>query len=276
MLHIATLSSGAASAYTAQLMIDEVGRDNCQAIFTDTLVEDADNYRFLDEIVAHLGVPYFRLCEGKTPLELAWSEHALPSDLIPFCSRKLKREPMERYIEELQDAENIHDITLWWGIGVEESHRAVAIGRNWLANYNIHSRFPLIEQTVYHNRPFEWLEEIGIKRPRMYDEGFQHANCGMQGCVRGGLNHWALLYDRRPDVYAQTEALEQQWQRDFGKHNTILRITRDGVKSQISLKDFREQHLENKPLFNGDFNQDLFPTEPKNACGCMAQAFEAA
>jgi len=263
MLHIGTLSSGAGSAYACKLMIDEVGRGvHVQTIFTDTLVEDEDNYRFLDEIVEHLQVTHWRIADGRTPLELAWKKRALPSDRMPFCSEKLKREPLERYIEELRDGEGEPFVTIWWGIGIEEAHRAVNIGRNWYENYNVLSRFPLIEQGVIHSEPFEWLQSIGITRPRMYDEGFTHANCGLQGCVRAGLNTWALMWEKRPEAYLRSEALEQRWQKDFNKNYTILRIQRNKSKVPISLKDFREQYLEGKVLF---------PDDPiDGACGCMA------
>jgi len=261
-LHIGTLSSGAGSAYACKLMIEEVGLgDNVMTIFTDTKVEDEDNYRFLDEIVAHLPVPHYRLSEGRTPLELAWSEKALPNNRIPFCSRKLKREPLERFVQELRD-EGFNNINIWWGIDNEEAHRAVKIGENWLNNFNVFSRFPLIEQGTIHSEPFEWLENIGVKRPRMYDEGFTHANCGNQGCVRAGLNHWRTLYEQRPEVYARTEAIERQWQQDFGKENTILKKSIEGQNQPISLEDFRIKFLEPNQI---DFDDPI-----DGACGCMA------
>jgi len=252
MLHIGTLSSGAGSAYACKLMIDEVGKENAQLIFTDTLWEDSDNYRFLNEITTHLDAPLVRLTHGKNPLELAWSEKALPSNRMAFCSRKLKREPLETYIKTLNEP-----VTLWWGIDIEEKHRSIPIQRNWCENFGAASRFPLIEQVTPRYETFEWLHSIGIKRPRMYDKGYSHANCAGR-CVRAGLSHWAHLYRTDPDRYYEVECLEQRWQQDFNKPNTILRKSGE----PISLKDFRQQYLEGGTLFPQDVSD--------GACGCMA------
>lgn len=166
--HIGMLSSGVSSAYACKLMIDEVGKENSILFFTDTLMEDEDNYRFLVEIVLHLGATYVKVDEGMNPFDFFDQKGMLGSDRVPICSEKLKLMQTKKFVKEGD--------TLWWGIDWEEKHRAEPIERNWKES-GIHSRFPLIEQLTLHQTRFDWLREIGIRPPRMYELGFSHANC---------------------------------------------------------------------------------------------------
>ena len=45
------------------------------AVFMDTLAEDGDLYRFLDDIERKLDIKIIRLCVGKTPIELAFEKN---------------------------------------------------------------------------------------------------------------------------------------------------------------------------------------------------------
>jgi hypothetical protein len=49
MTHVVKLSGGAASAVTDALVVEEFGAEHVQRVFTDTLIEDNDLYRFLIE-----------------------------------------------------------------------------------------------------------------------------------------------------------------------------------------------------------------------------------
>ena len=255
MRNVGMLSTGVSSFYTCVLMKREAEAKGEEAVllFTDTQMEDADNYRFLNECVAYLDLPLYWLKHAVgDPFDLFDQQGVLGSDRIPVCSRILKREQTEKFAAEGD--------TLWWGIDIEEQHRAGPIERNWLKR-GVASRFPLIEQMTLHREKFDYLEEIGIKPPRMYELGFAHANCsGM--CVRGKLGHWAHLYRTWPDRYAYAEEREQAWQRLHGKPNTILRKSINGVKENMSLKRYREEYLEGQ-LFADTSHQD------SGACACM-------
>ena len=246
------LSSGVSSAYACKLMLDEVGKENSVLFFTDTLMEDEDNYRFLDEIAVHLGAEFVRVDTGENPFDLFDRRGVLANDRIPVCSHELKLAQTKRYAQPGD--------TLWWGIDWEEQHRAGPIERNWSAA-GIHSRFPLIEQLTLHQARFDWLKAIGIEPPRMYALGFAHANCGGI-CVRGKLGHWAHLYRTWPERYAYAERREQEWQRKHGKDNTILRKSIGGEYQNLSLKRFREEYLEGQ-LFSDSYDLD------SGACACM-------
>ena len=262
-MHIGMFSTGKSSAYACQLMIDEVGKENSLLFFTDTRMEDEDNYRFMSEMFNHFGVSLaierwdegsraVHVHTGLNPFDLFDKQGMLGSNRIALCSRILKREQTEKFVQEGD--------TLWWGIDIEEKHRSIPIRSNW-EKKGVHSRFPLIERYTTHAEPIEWLERIGIKPPRMYELGFAHANCsGM--CVRGGLGHWAHLYRVWPDRYAYAEERERQWQQLHGKDHTILRKSVNGKRQNISLERYRKEYLEVENL-EDTANYD------SGACACM-------
>lgn len=84
--------------------------------------------------------------------------------------------------------------------------------------------------------------------PSSYTIGLDHNNCS-GGCIRAGLSHWASLLKLRPDVYADRERMEEEWNRDIlpttrnarEDSYTILRMGghRKSGEGYISLRDFR-------------------------------------
>lgn len=253
--HVGMLSSGVSSFIACTLMKAEAERLGHEAVllFTDTQMEDQDCYRFLDECEGYLGLPLHRLQHPVgNPFDLFDQQGVLGSDRIPVCSRILKREQTEKFAREGD--------TLWWGIDIEENHRAEPIERNWLAR-GIASRFPLIETLSTHQGRFEKLAAIGIKPPRMYALGFAHANCGGI-CVRGKLGHWAHLYRTWPERYAYAEQREREWQELHSKQNTILRKSVRGERQNMSLREYREDYLEGQ-LFTDTEHHD------SGSCACM-------
>ena len=51
------------------------------------------------------------------------------------------------------------------------------------------------------------LEKLGIKRPTMYDLGYNNNNC--IGCVKGGKGYWNKIRKDFPDVFAERAKLER-------------------------------------------------------------------
>jgi len=84
----------------------------------------------------------------------------------------------------------------------------------------------------------------------MYGLGFSHANCAGR-CVRGGLGHYALLYNVWPEQYAEQEAMEERFRSKFEKDVSILKrnggpftlreyrelMDKDGIEKYLSEKD---------------------------------------
>jgi hypothetical protein len=255
-VHIAMFSGGASSAYVSYNMVQKYGRENCILFFTNTLWEDEDNYRFMDEVADYIGLDITERVDGRTPEEVFYDYRFLGNSRLAKCSEELKVYQTITFLEELRDEQNLEPI-LYFGIGPHEQHRA----ENLTEFYKHHplepieTRFPMID-TFTEDIDIKGIieNEWGIKLPRMYNitselrpdlaakgiKGFSHANCGGR-CVRGGYQHYALLYAIWPDRYKEQEEMEERFREDFEKDVSILK--KDG--GPFTLKQYREQLEQN-------------------------------
>lgn len=251
-IHVAMFSGGAASAYVAYYIVQKYGKENCVLFFTDTLWEDIDNYRFMEEVAEYIGIEITYRTDGRTPEDVFHDVRFLGNSRMAKCSEELKVRQTLIYLEELRDVHNLEP-TLYFGIGPEEQHRAVNLQNFYEHNplEPIATRFPMIE-TFKADLDVKKIirDEWKIALPRMYGLGFSHANCAGR-CVRGGLGHYALLYKVWPEQYLEQEAMEDRFRESFNKDVSILKrnskpftlrayreiMDRDGIEMYLSEKD---------------------------------------
>ena len=67
--------------------------------------------------------------------------------------------------------------------------------------------FPLLDQRIPKEAAHQILKASGIKRPAMYDLGYQNNNC--IGCVKGGMGYWNKIRVDFPDMFAARNKLER-------------------------------------------------------------------
>jgi hypothetical protein len=67
--------------------------------------------------------------------------------------------------------------------------------------------YPLIDAKLTKANCLHVLETNGIRRPTMYEMGYQNNNC--IGCVKGGMGYWNKIRVDFPDVFERTSRLEQ-------------------------------------------------------------------
>lgn len=251
-VHVAMFSGGASSSYVSYYIVQKYGKENCILFFTDTLWEDIDNYRFMEEIAEYIGLDITYRTDGRTPEEVFYDVRFLGNSRMAKCSEELKVRQTLIFLEELRDVHNLEPI-LYFGIGPHEQHRAVNLQNFYEHNpiEPIATRFPMIETFTEDLDTKKIIrDEWKIALPRMYGFGFSHANCAGR-CVRGGLGHYALLYKVWPDQYAEQEAMEERFREKFDKDVSILKrdskaftlrtyremMERDGVEKYLSEKD---------------------------------------
>lgn len=250
---IVQFSTGGGSAEVAKIAVDRHGRDQVLLLTANTLVEDSDNWRYGREVHAYIGKPrWIVLTDGRTPMEAGRSEGVIPSNRIPVCSRELKQKICRKFIETRWDVD--HD-EIWIGLDRDEDTRVDGILAGW-APWKVH--FPLREEFYDKADILAAWEARGIRRPRLYEEGFSHANCG-GACVRGGQKQWARVLAKRPDVYRYWEEEEEKSRCQVGDYS-ILRDRRGGTTKPLPLRKFRLQ-LEGNP---DDYERD------EEVCGCGA------
>jgi hypothetical protein len=254
MKHIVQFSTGAGSAEVAWRVVEEFGAENTTLLSADTLVEDDDNWRFAREIVARIECKWVILADGRTPMQVGRDERVVPNNRMAVCSKILKRELLLNYLALNHDpAESV----IYLGYDWTEDNRMAAARPYW-APWTVDAplmRPPyLMKQDV-----LDAFRARGIEPPRLYEQGFAHANCG-GACVRGGQAQWQLLLRVNRDRYLDWEGEEEQTREMLGKDVSILRDRRGGNVTPLTLRRFRER-LEDAPT--------LFDIDDWGACGCF-------
>ena len=231
MKYVVSLSGGLASFMTAELLRRK-GED-FDLVFCDTLSEDKDLYRFLDDQEKYFGKPIVRLSQGKNIWQAQYeADYQANSRKVP-CSRILKREPFKAYMKKTYKP---GEATIVIGIGAKEKHRTQDFQRNH-APFDVIA--PLTEMEITNDDIAAVCEEAGFQAPELYDYDFPHNNCG-GFCVKAGQKQAALLLKHKRETYLWHERKQEAvFELMDGKYPTI-RKTVDGVLTYYSLKEFRE------------------------------------
>lgn len=242
MYYIASLSGGVSSAVAADLAIHRYGRKKVVLWFADTLAEDKDLYRFLDDCMARWGGKLYRYCDGRTPEQVAEDRRIIPNQKIAPCTHILKIQPFTRWLWKMP-----RPVTVLLGLNWTEQHRIDQ--RRWRHKKNgrwqrptgyqakipgVYEDFPLLWKPIIHY-PFQYVQnEMGIEIPDLYKLGFDHNNCGGE-CFRQSIGTWLLLRDVRPERFCAKAAWESVQQKELGTDYTIVRDQRGGKVRSLPL-----------------------------------------
>mgnify|MGYP003128831367 FL=1 len=255
MQHIVMYSGGLGSWATAKIVIERYGTENTTLLFADTLIEDEDLYRFLDEGAKYLGVEFTRIAEGRTPWEVFHDTRFLGNSRVGNCSKILKREFIHKWIKKRYKPD---ECIMYLGIDATEEQRLIR-AQKWWDPYVVES--PLTEPPFYDYATLKkWLEDAGIELPSLYKLGFAHNNCG-GFCVRSGQGQFAHLLKVFPERYAYHEKKEEEIREYLDANVAILRDRRGGKSKPMTLKDFRAR------LSEKDKNLNLLEW---GGCDCFA------
>lgn len=255
MKHLVQFSTGAGSAEVALRVVEQFSEDNTVLITADTMAEDVDNWRFAQEVVRFLGYPeWVILKDGRTPMQVGMDLRVVPNNRMAVCSRVLKREIIREHMDATY---NPAESVVYLGFDWTEEHRLAASEGPW-EPWTIAA--PLMDPPYVDKATIldSWRAR-GIEPPRLYAEGFAHANCG-GCCVRSGQAQWEVVLRVHPDRYEQWENDEESIRTELGKDVSILRDRIGlGPARPLSLKKFRLR-LQSAP--------SLFDNDDWGACGC--------
>lgn len=248
--HLVQYSTGAGSAEDA-LRCVETG-EPVVLMTADTMVEDADNWRFAFAVWEYIGKPeWIYVADGRTPMQVGADEGIVPNDRMAVCSRQLKRELLRAVIDESYSPD---DVMIHEGYDWTETHRYEAAAPHW-APYKLAP--PVMDGKTKPQILDAWRAR-GIEPPRLYAQGGSHANCG-GACVRGGQASWRRLYYSNPSLYRAWETDEQTIRAQNGGDFAMLRERNKAHDGPLTLRTLRER-LESSP--------SLFDREDEGACGC--------
>jgi hypothetical protein len=149
------------------------------------------------------------------------------------------------------------DTVVYVGVDWTESHRLPAIEQAYLP---FKAAAPLTEPPYLDKKNMiDWALSEGLDPPRMYQDGFPHANCG-GGCVRAGHAQFKLLLESNPERFEFWAQKEQELRDHLNKDVAILRDRRGGKSKPLPLTVFRDRVLEERE------SVDMFDF---GGCGCF-------
>ncbi len=236
MRHIVMFSGGIGSWAAAKRVVAQFGPTDVTLLFADTMIEDTDLYRFLRDAAANVGAPLVRISEGRTPWEVFRDERFLGNSRVDPCSKILKRKPIARWLCTHCDP---NETIAYVGIDWTEEHRFhrtrdLHARNGWTYEAPL-CKAPYITKTEM----FAWLEKEGVRRPRLYDLGFSHNNCG-GFCCKAGQGHFAHLLRTLPHLYEEHEK-EEEALRDYLQRDVAMMADRrgGGPRKPLSMRGLR-------------------------------------
>ncbi|PAF31891.1 hypothetical protein [Paenibacillus sp. 7516] len=296
MIRIHSYSGGIGSMTAAKRDAEQHGIKDMYLLFTDTLIEDQDLYRFLIESAAKIfGLPnpvrLLRMCadipgvqdmdlrrshlsrisklamehnpnlvwisEGREPWEVFRDERWIGNSRVAQCSSELKQKISRQWVESRY---NPSEAIIYVGIDWTEIHRMKGIERGW-APYQVAA--PMTETPYWDKQEMlHALKLDGIRKPRLYDMGFVHNNCG-GFCVRAGQGHFINLLKENRELYLYHEQKEIEMQRFLEREDvSILTRTKNGQEETLTLQQLRKEWEQG--LGNQIDLSDI------GGCGCFA------
>lgn len=256
MRYVNSISTGAASAVSADRAIARYGRDGNILWVADTRWEDEDNWRALAECMARWGGIETRYADGRNPLQVAEDRSIIPNQRIAPCSLELKIKPFVAFLETIPKP-----VTVLLGLDWKEQHRMVRPKASYEAIPGVTVDYPLMWKPIEY-RPYQQVmrDDWGIEPPRMYAAGFSHANCGGR-CVKQGVGDWNRLRLWNYERFAEVRDWEQAQRAKGGARATyaICRDMRGGDVKPLTLLEI-EQRAE--PSDDTPSTEDMF------ACMC--------
>lgn len=254
--HVVMFSSGAGSWAAAKRVAERHGTANLTLLFADTMIEDEDNYRFLTEAAVNVGGHLEIVAEGRDPWTVFFDVRFLGNTRIDPCSRILKRELLRKWLTDERDPD---DTIVYLGFDWSESHRLDRAQGYW-EPWRVEA--PLCHAPVLSKADaLGWLRSEGVEPPRLYAQGFAHANCG-GFCIKGGQAQFATLLRVNPKRYAYHEGREQDLREYLDADVAIMRDRSGGKVTPLTMREFRER-VERQP--------QLVDFDEWGGCGCFDQ-----
>lgn len=198
MLTVSYFSAGVSSAVATKLAIGQIDR----IMYTHIDDHHPDTLRFMLACEKWFGKPVELWQSPYKNVDTAcrYNRFIRSPKTGAVCTKHLKRLVRQKF-----EYENEGNLRIVWGLDCDEQDRADKI----MANMPNHEHlFPLIEQGVTKEGAHQILNASGIKRPAMYDLGYNNNNC--IGCIKGGMGYWNHIRVDFPEVFAARAQMERE------------------------------------------------------------------
>lgn len=251
---ICWFSGGVTSAVACHLAIQNFGKENCEVVFIDTKNEHEDTERFLLDCQEWFGIKIKRISAIPTKyqsIEDVWIRHkSLNVAHGAICSSELKRVVREKWQKE----NNFEYQVFGFDFDTKEFRRAMGLRFN---HPKAKAIFPLLMFGFTKEDCFKYLEDNGVKRPLMYDLGFNNNNCFKTMCIQGGIGYWKKVQKEFPEKFEKMANLEHYLSELKGSPVTILKDQSKESKGLVFLrKNSNFPHLKSLDEMKGKFESE--------------------
>lgn len=197
-LKVCWISAGV-SSFIAGYLAENVD----EFIYIDIENQHPDSMRFIKDCEKALGKPIQILESPLRNVENAIKQAGFINRPVvgAYCTKFLKKRVRKEWEYEHRD----YDITYVWGFDSNERNRA---DRLLESMPQFEHEFPLIDKMLSKADAHGILDNLGIKRPVMYDLGYSNNNC--IGCVKGGMGYWNKIRIDFPEVFDRMAKLERE------------------------------------------------------------------
>lgn len=201
-LKVCWISAGVSSFIAGYVERDTIDK----FIYIDVADQHPDSMRFIKDCEKVLGkkIEILKSSEYNTVEDCIRTAGVpkMPYGFTP-CTNWLKK----RVRKQWEEAHKDYEITYVWGMDFNEKHRAERLKEGM---FEFNHCFPLVEKGLSKQEVHGMCNMLGIKRPVMYDMGYNNNNC--IGCIKGGMGYWNKIRVDFPEVFKSRATLE----RDIG------------------------------------------------------------
>lgn len=199
-MKVCWISAGVSSFIAGYLERDTIDK----FIYIDIEDQHSDSARFIKDCEKALGQEIEPLKPTYGSVEnaaRAFGHFRIAKMGFAPCTAWLKKRIRKEWEYDHRD----YDITYVWGMDCTESHRAQLLVDTMV---EFEHCFPLIERKLTKADAHGMCSMLGIKRPAMYDLGYNNNNC--IGCVKGGMGYWNKIRVDFPEVFESRAKLERE------------------------------------------------------------------
>ena len=197
---ISWFSCGAASAFATYLARDKYPGTNFEAVYCRIKEEHVANFRFLRDFSNRCTLPVKIIGDEKNGFsiyEVFRKRKFIKGPAGAPCTMVLKKQVRKNY-------EKPNDIQVF-GYTVEEGNR---VDRFIDSNNSVNADFILFENGYTKKDCLEFVKDLGIEIPVMYQLGYNNNNC--VGCVKGGMGYWNKIRVDFPNAFLRMAELERE------------------------------------------------------------------
>ena len=202
-LTVSWFSTGVSSAVATKLVAEQVDR----IIYIHIDDQHEDSLRFVKDCERWIGKEIEIIQSDYKNVENACKSSGgrgyINGPSGAACTKFLKRRLRQEWELAMGDVE----LTYIWGMDNNEAHRLERLTETMPDQTHI---CPLIDRDMTKQQAHEILKASGIKRPAMYDLGYNNNNC--IGCVKGGMGYWNHIRVDFPEVFEARARMEREIQ----------------------------------------------------------------